>query len=63
MAGRQSRLRSAGMSYRMISCDDHLDIGYLPADLWTSRMPAAGQPFMVSSTWVLRCPILFSFLG
>jgi uncharacterized protein len=29
------------MSYRMISCDDHLDIGYLPADLWTSRMPAA----------------------
>jgi uncharacterized protein len=27
------------MGYRMISCDDHLDIGYLPADLWTSRMP------------------------
>ena len=27
-------------SYRLISCDDHLDLGQLPADLWTSRMPA-----------------------
>ncbi len=26
--------------YKMISCDDHLDIQYLPADLWTSRAPA-----------------------
>jgi uncharacterized protein len=26
---------------KMISCDDHLDLGYLPADLWTSRMAAS----------------------
>jgi predicted TIM-barrel fold metal-dependent hydrolase len=29
------------MSDKMISSDDHLDLGYLPADLWTSRMAAA----------------------
>jgi len=29
------------MSDKMISCDDHLDLGYLPADLWTSRMAAS----------------------
>jgi uncharacterized protein len=29
------------MSGSLISCDDHLDLGYLPADLWTSRLPAA----------------------
>ena len=23
----------------MISCDDHLDLGWLPADLWTQRLP------------------------
>jgi predicted TIM-barrel fold metal-dependent hydrolase len=27
------------MDYRPISCDDHLDLQYLPADLWTSRLP------------------------
>ncbi|HLH76348.1 MAG TPA: amidohydrolase family protein [Candidatus Binataceae bacterium] len=26
--------------YKLISCDDHLDLGYLPTDLWTSRLPA-----------------------
>jgi uncharacterized protein len=29
------------MDYRMISCDDHLDLQYLPPDLWTSRLPSA----------------------
>jgi len=29
------------MDYRMISADDHLDLQYLPADLWTSRLPTA----------------------
>jgi hypothetical protein len=24
---------------RMISVDDHIDLPYLPADLWTSRLP------------------------
>ena len=28
------------MEYRFISCDDHLDLNNLPADLWTSRLPA-----------------------
>jgi len=25
----------------LISCDDHMDLGQLPADLWTTRLPAA----------------------
>jgi predicted TIM-barrel fold metal-dependent hydrolase len=29
------------MTYTMISADDHIDLGYLPRDLWTSRMPAS----------------------
>ena len=28
------------MDYRMISADDHLDLQYLPRDLWTSRLGA-----------------------
>lgn len=27
------------MDYRMISADDHLDLQYLPPDLWTARLP------------------------
>ncbi|MGH6989956.1 MAG: hypothetical protein ACREE3_08675, partial [Stellaceae bacterium] len=26
-------------SYKLISCDDHLDLGYLPRDVWTKRLP------------------------
>jgi uncharacterized protein len=26
---------------KLISCDDHLDLGQLPADLWTVRLPAS----------------------
>ncbi len=29
------------MNYRMISADDHLDLQYLPTDLWTARLPAS----------------------
>lgn len=29
------------MDYDLISVDDHIDLQYLPADLWTSRLPAA----------------------
>jgi len=29
------------MSDRLISCDDHMDLSQLPADLWTARLPAA----------------------
>jgi predicted TIM-barrel fold metal-dependent hydrolase len=28
------------MDHKLISCDDHLDLQYLPADLWTERLPA-----------------------
>jgi predicted TIM-barrel fold metal-dependent hydrolase len=28
------------VDYALISCDDHLDLNQLPADLWTSRLPA-----------------------
>ncbi|MGH6988362.1 MAG: amidohydrolase family protein [Stellaceae bacterium] len=28
------------MDYRFISCDDHLDLNNLPADVWTARLPA-----------------------
>lgn len=27
------------MEQRMISADDHIDLGYLPRDLWTERLP------------------------
>ncbi|HEY0106035.1 MAG TPA: hypothetical protein VGB91_08130, partial [Rhizomicrobium sp.] len=27
------------MTYKLISCDDHLDLNQVPADLWTSRLP------------------------
>jgi uncharacterized protein len=29
------------MEHGLISCDDHLDLQYLPKDLWTSRLPKA----------------------
>ena len=29
------------MANELISCDDHMDLGQLPADLWTTRLPAA----------------------
>ena len=29
------------MADRLISCDDHMDLGQLPADLWLSRLPAS----------------------
>jgi predicted TIM-barrel fold metal-dependent hydrolase len=27
------------MDYKLISCDDHLDLNQLPADVWTARVP------------------------
>ena len=27
------------MEYTMISADDHIDLGYLPKNLWTDRLP------------------------
>jgi len=27
------------VNHRMISADDHIDLGYLPRDLWTARLP------------------------
>ncbi len=29
------------MADRLISCDDHMDLGQLPADLWLTRLPAS----------------------
>ncbi|HLG69615.1 MAG TPA: amidohydrolase family protein [Chloroflexota bacterium] len=29
------------MAELMISADDHIDLGYLPSDLWTERLPAS----------------------
>jgi predicted TIM-barrel fold metal-dependent hydrolase len=29
------------MAHPLISCDDHMDLGQLPADLWTTRLPAS----------------------
>ena len=28
------------MANTLISCDDHMDLSQLPADLWTTRLPA-----------------------
>jgi len=27
------------VDYKLISSDDHLDLAWLPADLWTERLP------------------------
>src|ERR1044071_4278376 len=35
----QSRKKENPVSYRMISADDHIDLGYLPRDLWIERLP------------------------
>ena len=29
------------MAHQLISCDDHMDLGQLPADLWVARLPAS----------------------
>src|ERR1700730_10643145 len=29
------------VAHQLISCDDHMDLGQLPADLWETRLPAA----------------------
>ncbi len=29
------------MADKLISCDDHMDLGQLPAELWTTRLPAS----------------------
>lgn len=29
------------MADGLISCDDHMDLGQLPADLWETRLPTA----------------------
>ena len=29
------------MDYRIVSADDHIDLQWLPKDLWQSRVPAA----------------------
>ena len=29
------------MNYRIISADDHIDMQWLPRDLWQKRMPPA----------------------
>ena len=31
------------MDYTLISADDHLDLQYLPSDLWTARLPQMGH--------------------
>jgi len=31
--------RRMTVTYTMISADDHIDLGYLPKDLWTERLP------------------------
>jgi len=31
------------MEYQLISADDHIDLRYLPRDLWQARVPAAAR--------------------
>src|SRR4051812_27135848 len=35
------RHREEPMSDKLISCDDHMDLSQLPADLWATRLPSA----------------------
>src|SRR5215475_3463202 len=42
--GRRVETRIAAMtttSWRLYSCDDHLDLWNLPKDVWTERLPSA----------------------
>src|SRR5262245_34549186 len=40
--GQRDRSRTEDdMADRLISCDDHMDLSQLPADLWTTRLPAS----------------------
>src|SRR2546422_2885148 len=39
--------REAAMNYRIISADDHIDLQWLPKDLWQKR---------VSASWRARAP-------
>ncbi|HLH23559.1 MAG TPA: amidohydrolase family protein [Chloroflexota bacterium] len=34
------------MDYQLISADDHIDLRYLPRDLWAARVPAAARDSM-----------------
>jgi uncharacterized protein len=40
----------AGMTDLMMSCDDHIDLPYLPADLWVGRVPADLQDLVPAVT-------------
>jgi uncharacterized protein len=58
------------MDYMMISADDHLDLQYLPTDLWTTRLPASlrdGAPHVEhrdgGSVWVCRGDIWGRWAG
>src|SRR5947209_18601000 len=31
------------LDYQLISADDHIDLRYLPRDLWETRVPAAAR--------------------
>src|SRR5688572_10126383 len=40
--GLESQLtKGDNMDYKVISADDHIDLRWLPADLWSNRLPAA----------------------
>jgi len=45
MSGRAIEYGGTDMSgeYKLISADDHLDLGFLPRDLWTNRLPKKFQ--------------------
>ena len=33
-------MSTSTIDFRMISVDDHIDLPYLPGDLWSTRLPA-----------------------
>ena len=35
----------------LVSCDDHLDLNMLPADLWQGRMSVTGPNTTCAQTW------------
>src|SRR5439155_1509655 len=43
------------MANTLISCDDHMDLGQLPADLWQTRLPPALRQacYSVYNDWLL----------
>ena len=52
------------ITWRLYSCDDHLDLWNLPRDLWEGRLPARLRergPRVVEQVTATNCARLYGF--